>query len=103
MAQVIYDRSSPYFGTGTFGKFLDISAFPAIPKLPDDVLFQVNKTYQYRPDLLAYDLYGDVNFWWVFALRNPNVLKDPIRDFKAGLAIFMPSADNVNVVSGNNR
>ena len=60
MAQVIYDRSSPYFGTGTFGKFLDISTFPAIPKQPDDVRFQVNKTYQYRPDLLAYDLYGDV-------------------------------------------
>jgi hypothetical protein len=56
--------------------------------------------YDERPDLLAYELYGSTRLWWVFTLRNPDLLKDPIRDFKSGLTIFLPSADSVNIVSG---
>lgn len=100
MAEVIYDRSSPYFGTGTFGKYLDIATFPVIPKQADDVLFQVNKTYQYRPDLLAYDLYGDSGLWWVFAIRNPNTIQDPVFDMRVGNTIFLPKKDTIVSVIG---
>jgi hypothetical protein len=40
--------------------------------------------------MLASDLYGDSALWWVFAMRNPNVLKDPLFDFRAGVQIFIP-------------
>jgi hypothetical protein len=100
MAEVAYDRSSPYFSTGVFGKFLDIATFPVIPKLADDVIFQVNKTYQYRPDLLAYDLYGAVGLWWVFAIRNPNTIQDPIFDMRVGNTIFLPKKDTIVGVIG---
>ena len=46
--------------------------------------------YENRPDLLAYDLYGDVNLWWVFAVRNKDVIKDPVYDMVAGVTIRLP-------------
>jgi len=95
-----YERTSPYFQTVTFGKYLDVATFPAIPALPDDVLFAVNLTYKYRPDLLAYDLYGDANLWWVFALRNPNTIQDPVFDMVPGKKIFLPKKDTLSGVLG---
>ena len=35
--------------------------------------------------------YGDANLWWVFAMRNPNVLKDPLFDFTTGNTIYVPT------------
>jgi hypothetical protein len=49
---------------------------------------------------LAYKVYGSTALWWVFALRNPDTLKDPIRDFKAGTVIKLPSADIINALGG---
>ena len=46
--------------------------------------------YEEKPDLLAYDLYGNAKLWWVFALFNQNKLADPIVDFKTGLKISVP-------------
>jgi hypothetical protein len=61
-----------------------------INKQPDDILFKINLTYQYRPDLLAYDLYNDSRLWWVFYQRNPNTLQAPPLDFSAGTQIYLP-------------
>ena len=86
-----YAKSSPYFNTGVFGnKFLDVLVYNPIDKQPDDVSFTINGTYNNRPDLLAFDLYGDSALWWVFRARNPNVIDDPIFDFKAGVTIMIP-------------
>lgn len=95
-----YSKNSPYYSTPVFGKFLDIASFPVIPKLVDDVLFQVNQTYQYRPDLLAFDLYGDANLWWVFALRNPNNIQDPVFDMKIGNRIYLPKKETITSIIG---
>jgi ABC-type Fe3+-hydroxamate transport system substrate-binding protein len=46
--------------------------------------------YEEKPDLLAYDLYGNAKLWWVFALFNQDELADPIVDFKTGLKISVP-------------
>mgnify|MGYP000279992058 CR=1 FL=1 len=46
--------------------------------------------YNEKPDLLAYDLYGNSKLWWVFALFNQDKLKDPILDFKSGITITVP-------------
>ena len=88
---VEYSKTSPYYGTGLFGgKFLDLLVYKAIDMQPDDVNFTINSIYQYRPDLLAFDLYGDSALWWVFRARNPNVLDDPIFDFQSGVNIMIP-------------
>jgi hypothetical protein len=54
MAQ--YDATSPYFETGYSQFFLDTMVNRPIPKEDDDITFTINLTYQYRPDLLAFDL-----------------------------------------------
>lgn len=87
---VQYSKISPYATTPIAGTFLDVMETRPIPKLPDDVLFRINATYKHRPDLLAHDLYGDAGYWWVFAARNPNTIKDPIFDFKPGTQIYLP-------------
>jgi len=95
MADVEYSRTSPYYNTPVTGNFLDIANFPTIPKLADDVTITINKTYQFRPDLLSYDLYGDPGLWWVFALRNPNEINDPIFDMRIGKRIAVPKKETL--------
>ncbi len=90
MAKVSYSSSSPYSQTRTFGNFLDVMVNRPISKLDDDVLYAIDSVYEFRPDILASDLYGDSTLWWVFAMRNPNVLKDPLFDFRAGVQIYIP-------------
>lgn len=85
-----YKSSSPYFQTGTYGNFLDVMINRPITKNLDDVLYEIDAVYHQRPDMLAYDLYGDSSLWWVFAQRNPNTLKDPLFDFQAGVRIYIP-------------
>lgn len=98
----IYPNTSPYRDTGIFNKdFLDVWEGRYIPNQPSDVLYQLPMVYQYRPDLLAYDLYGDSRLWWVFAARNPNKLGyDPYFDFVTGLEIYIPKMDSLRQVLG---
>lgn len=44
-----------------------------------------------RPDVLAYELYGNPRLWWVFAMFNQDELVDPIIDFTAGKEIKVPT------------
>jgi hypothetical protein len=71
-----------------------------IPKESDDKLWIINVTYQYRPDLLAYDLYGDAGLWWVFYQRNPNTLAAPPLDFKADTRIYIPKITTLRSTLG---
>jgi hypothetical protein len=93
MAQ--YDATSPYFLTPYSQFFLDVMVNRPIPKQSDDLRFTINTTYQYRPDLLAYDLYGTGSLWWVFYQRNPNTLTAPPLDFVLGTEIYLPKADTL--------
>lgn len=83
--------------------FLDVNNLPSLPQNVNDERYVINAMYDERPDLLAHDLYGSTRLWWVFTIRNPDLLKDPIRDFKAGLIIYLPSAENVNIIAGRTR
>ena len=97
----IYPATSPYNATGVVNnKFLDIMVNRTIPMQPSDVYWEITEVYQYRPDLLAYDLYSDSRLWWVFAQRNPNRLKDPYFDFVAGVGIYLPKLDMIKQVLG---
>jgi hypothetical protein len=62
--------------------------------------FTINLTYRYRPDLLAYDLYGTPSLWWVFYQRNPNTLQAPPLDFDVGVNIFLPKEPTLKTVLG---
>jgi len=95
-----YQQTSPYFETAMADGYLDIMVNRNIPKEEDDQIVELNQTYQYRPDLLANDLYGDPGLWWVFASRNPNAIKDPIWDFTAGLKIYLPKQSTLNTALG---
>ena len=90
-----YSKTSPYADTDLYGTFLDIANIPAIPMVASDVGYEIDAIYKHRPDLLAYDLYGDQGLWWVFAVRNPNVIQDPVYDFEPGVRIFIPQKQNL--------
>jgi hypothetical protein len=98
----IYPATSPYYDTGVVNaKFLDFMVNRLIPRQPSDVYFTIPLVYQYRPDLLAFDLYSDPRLYWVFAARNPNALGyDPYFDFKAGIQIYIPKLDTLKQVLG---
>ena len=98
MAQ--YDATSPYFETTYSQFFLDTMVNRPIPKENDDLTFVINTTYQYRPDLLAFDLYGIAGLWWVFYQRNPNTLQAPPMDFKAGILIYLPKITTLKSALG---
>ena len=85
-----YTKLSPYYITDKANGYLDVMTWREVPQESDDVLFTVTNSYQNRPDLLSYDLYGDVNLWWVFAARNPSIIKDPVFDMQAGIKIYLP-------------
>lgn len=98
MAQ--YSLSSPYFSTSIVNNYLDVATIRDFPKESDDILWEVTQTYQNRPDLLAFDLYEDQNLWWVFAVRNPSVLKDPVFDLTAGRKIYLPKLSTLRTAIG---
>jgi len=75
--------------------YLDIFTPRPVPVAGDDVLYVITPAYTYRPDLLAYDLYGKKELWWVFAQRNPDIIKDPVYDFVAGTKILLPQGANL--------
>lgn len=95
-----YSATSPYYLTGYSQFFLDVMTNRPIPKSADDILFTINTTFQYRPDLLAFDLYGDAGLWWVFYQRNPNTLTAPPMDFEAGVVIYLPKLATLKSVLG---
>ena len=87
---------------GPYGKtkinpagYLDILVPRPVPVAGDDILYEILPAYNYRPDLLANDLYGKKELWWVFAQRNPDVLKDPVFDFVSGTEIYLPQGSNL--------
>lgn len=96
-----YDKFSPYYTTNQSQGYLDVITFRDIPAQTDDILFEVTKAYEHRPDLLAYDLYSTTALWWVFAVRNKNIIKDPVYDLEAGVKIYLPKLSTINTVLGS--
>ena len=91
-----YSASSPYFATSQNKMSLDILKPRTITAEADDQTYKIERTYAYRPDLLADDLYGTPRLWWVFAQRNPDELEDPIYDFKPVVTIQLHKPANVS-------
>jgi hypothetical protein len=97
-----YNNNSPYYKTPiTAGGYLDVLSFRNIPSEVDDVLYEVSPRYQHRPDLLSYDTYSTVDYWWVFAVRNKTIIKDPIFDLTAGKKIYLPKITTIRSALGS--
>jgi len=90
-----YSSTSPYFATPQNAINLEPLVRRNFSMEDDDQSYTIERTYAYRPDLLAYDLYGTPRFWWVFAQRNPDQIEDPIYDFKPGVTIQLPKPANI--------
>lgn len=96
----MYNKLSPYVNTSMNQGYLEILSFIDIPSETDDIQFKITSLYMHRPDLLAYDIYGDSQLWWVFAVRNKDVLKDSVYDFVPGQVIFLPKLETIKNAIG---
>lgn len=96
----MYSKLSPYVNTSMNRGYLDVLTFIDIPSETDDIQFSITSLYMHRPDLLAYDIYGDSQLWWVFAVRNKDVIKDPVYDFVPGQVIFLPKLETIKNAIG---
>ena len=91
---VIYENTSPYVNTPQRNfliEYLDFYTNRPVPADDTDELIAIGPKYQLRPDLLSNSLYGTTKLWWIFAVRNPNIIIDPIYDLKSGIEIFVPT------------
>lgn len=92
-----YTNTSPWHSTSIVNDlYLDLLQIRPIPAESDDILYKVQPQYAYRPDLLAYDLYGSTKLWWVFAQRNMDIIKDPVYDLVPGIEIYLPKGPNLS-------
>jgi alpha-L-fucosidase len=94
-------RNHPWTKTPIVDNYLDIYEPRPIAAAQDDFLYVIEPQYNYRPDLLAFDIYGSDRLWWVFTRRNMDILNDPIFDFVAGVVIYLPKKSSLLTVLGN--
>jgi hypothetical protein len=95
-----YSNFSPYSDTPQNNLYLELINIRPVPSEADDYLYVIENQYKHRPDLLAYDLYGNARLWWVFVQRNMNTIKDPIYDFEPGVQIYIPKRSNLEKFLG---
>ena len=98
MAQ--YTQSSPWAITPQNNMYMELLEIRPVPSETDDFKYVIESHYRHRPDLLAYDLYGNPKLWWVFVQRNMSVLRDPIYDFEEGTVIYLPKKSNLEKFLG---
>ena len=95
-----YNGDSFYANTDTIDFYLDIWNDDINLSTTGDTSIEIHSKYNLRPDLMAYDMYGSPNYWWVFALKNKDKLIDPVEDFKTGLVITVPSRSGIRSLIG---
>lgn len=98
MAQ--YTQSSPWAITPQNNLYMELLEIRPVPAEADDFKYVIESHYKHRPDLLAFDLYGNPKLWWVFVQRNMSVLRDPIYDFDTGTVIYIPKKSNLEKFLG---
>jgi hypothetical protein len=89
-----YDQRSFLKDTGFKNFYLDVSKLPNVSTAVGDTV-QVPPECENRIDLFSYQQYGSSRLWWVIALANADIIKDPIWDFKSGMTVFVPRDANL--------
>lgn len=86
----VYDSKS-YLNNANFTKFyLDLAQLPSVEDIEGNYVV-VPPECQHRIDLFSYQQYGTSRLWWVIALANADILKDPTWDFVSGLRVLVPT------------
>jgi len=100
MSIVKYGPTSPYYTTQQTSWFLSNLSYRSIPRDSTDIFIPaLASKYENRPDLLSYDQYNTPNYWWIFMILNPNVIKDPIYDMKTGMSLYIPTLNRLSTLS----
>lgn len=89
--------SSPYLDTPQKGFYLDLWQPVEITLSDLDKFVTIDNKFHKRPDLFAYEQYGNAKLFWVFLQANKDLLEDPIEDFVAGMRIRVPLQRNIGV------
>ncbi len=93
----LYNSESPYNFTNITGKFLTYYIHRSVtPHILDRVTILNNERYVNRPDILAMDLYGTEDLFWVIPVRNG--LQDPVFDLTLGRALVIPDTSYVSTL-----
>jgi hypothetical protein len=88
-----------YSATPVTDFYLDIAKLPTAEELLKNKtaeIIVVDPKFEFRPDLLSYELYGNSSYWWVIALLNRTQLQDPIRDLQAGMVLRVLPKSAIN-------
>ena len=83
--------TSQYLNTPIKDWYLDLWVARSVSKNDYDKILVIPPAFNQRPDLMSQQEYGTPRLWWVFCLRNPDLIIDPIADFVSGLEIYVPS------------
>jgi hypothetical protein len=90
-----------YFTPIKDGKHLDFYVPYDFGPSDDDEYIILEKRHEFRPYVLAYDLYGNDKAWWTFVLLNRDILIDPIRDMREGTVLRVARPDRIfNEITG---
>ena len=73
--------------------FLNASYIPAIFQLPTSKTIVLSAKYVGYPDLLSYDVYGTVDYWWILCMMNGIV--DIYTDMTAGMTWNIPAMADI--------
>lgn len=92
---VQYKENSNLRNTPVGRRNLDLYVPSLTPTFENTTEMTITQKYHRRPDVLAYDLYGDARYWWIFTLFNRNSIVDPINDFILGLRIVVPPTEYI--------
>ena len=84
-------ETSQYYSTDIKNWYLDLWRPREVPSSPYDKIISIPPEFDKRPDLMSNYEYGTPRLWWVFTIRNPDILIDPIEDFRAGVEIYVPA------------
>ena len=95
MSKVNYSSDSPYAKTPQTVWYLAGFVKRNIPRDGTDRSYIIPAKFSKRPDNAAYELFGNHELWWVFAMLNPNSLIDPINDFTPGKTIRIPNRERL--------
>lgn len=89
-----YSQYSPYAKVGQ-SWYLDYNLPMNIKASDSDSEYTIPAKYDERPDRLAKELFNNERLYYIFSLCNPDILVDPIYDFKAGVVIRIPTTQRI--------
>lgn len=102
MTKIVYPSSSPYADTPQTSWYTGPIKWRTINYDPTDGFIQsLDAKYEYKPDLLSYDLYKTPAYWWVFMARNLDVVRDPIWDMATGIQLYVPTLARLQSIIGS--